>query len=66
MEGLDQLQGPTSVRIRAFMPMPQALAKHKTKGPAAERGEIRPITKPDVDNIRQGDRCAERHRVARR
>lgn len=51
MEGRDQLQGPTSVRIRAFMPMPQALAKHKSKGPAAEAGEIRPVTKPDVDNV---------------
>ena len=51
MEGRDQLQGPTSVHIRAYMPMPRALAKHKTKGPAAERGEIRPVTKPDVDNM---------------
>jgi Holliday junction resolvase RusA-like endonuclease len=50
MEGRDQLQGALSVKIRAFMPMPQALAKHKTKGPLAEAGEIRPLTKPDVDN----------------
>jgi Holliday junction resolvase RusA-like endonuclease len=51
MEGRDQLQGALSVKIRAFMPMPQALAKHKTKGPLAEAGEIRPITRPDCDNM---------------
>jgi Holliday junction resolvase RusA-like endonuclease len=51
MEGRDQLQGPTSVRIRAFMQTPQAIAKHKAKGPAAEAGQLRPITKPDADNF---------------
>jgi Holliday junction resolvase RusA-like endonuclease len=51
MEGLDQLQGPTEVRITAFMQTPQVIAKHKTKGPAAELGELRPTTKPDVDNF---------------
>lgn len=51
MEGRGQLQGPTKVTIRAYIPMPQALAKHKTKGPAAEAGVIRPLTKPDVDNM---------------
>lgn len=51
MEGRDQLQGPTSVRIRAFMQTPQIIAKHKAKGPAAEAGELRPVTKPDVDNF---------------
>lgn len=51
MEGRDQLQGPTAVRIRAYMQTPQAIAKHKAKGPAAEAGELRPITKPDADNF---------------
>jgi Holliday junction resolvase RusA-like endonuclease len=51
MEGRDQLQGPTVVRIRAFMQTPQAIAKHKARGPAAEAGEIRPVTKPDADNF---------------
>lgn len=51
MEGRVQLQGATRVRIRAYMPMPQALAKHKIKGPSAEAGVIRPLTKPDVDNM---------------
>jgi Holliday junction resolvase RusA-like endonuclease len=51
MEGRTQLQGPTRVTIRAFMAMPQAMAKSKTKGPSAEAGVIRPLTKPDVDNF---------------
>lgn len=51
MEGREQLQGALVVRIRAFMPMPQALAKHKTKGPLAEAGQLRPITRPDCDNM---------------
>jgi len=51
MEGRDQLQGPTVVRIKAFMPTPQAIAKHKAKGPAAEAGQLRPVTKPDADNF---------------
>ena len=51
MEGRDQLQGPTRVHIRAYVPTPQAIAKHKAKGPAAEAGELRPVTKPDVDNF---------------
>jgi Holliday junction resolvase RusA-like endonuclease len=51
MEGRGQLQGPTRVCIRAFMQTPQVIAKHKTKGPAAEKGVLRPLTKPDVDNF---------------
>lgn len=51
MDGKPQLQGPTCVRIRAFMQTPQAIAKHKVKGPSAEAGVIRPLTKPDVDNF---------------
>src|ERR1700761_763966 len=51
MKGKPQLEGPTRVTIRAFMQTPQALAKHKTKGPAAENGILRPLTKPDVDNF---------------
>lgn len=51
MEGREQLQGPTRVRIRAYMQMPQAIARHKVKGPGAEAGVIRPLTKPDADNF---------------
>lgn len=51
MEGRAQLQGPTRVAIRVFMQTPQAIAKHKAKGPMAEDGSLRPLTKPDLDNF---------------
>lgn len=51
MEGRGQLQGPTRVRMRVYLQTPQAIAKHKMKGPAAEAGVIRPVTKPDIDNF---------------
>jgi Holliday junction resolvase RusA-like endonuclease len=49
MEGRDQLQGPLFVRVAAFMPIPKSLSKAKTA--AAIGGELRPQTKPDVDNF---------------
>lgn len=51
MEGRAQLEGPTSVTILAYMAMPQALAKSKAKCAAALAGNLRPLTKPDVDNF---------------
>jgi Holliday junction resolvase RusA-like endonuclease len=51
MEGRDQLQGALSARIRVYLQTPQAITKHKVKGPAAENGELRPITRPDCDNF---------------
>lgn len=51
MDGRGQLEGPTRVLIRAYMQTPQAIAKHKVKGPSAEAGVIRPLTRPDVDNF---------------
>lgn len=49
MEGRDQLDGAVSVRINAFMPIPKSL--NKTKTAAAIIGDLRPLTKPDVDNF---------------
>lgn len=37
------------VDIRAFYPIPQSFSRAKRN--AAENGELRPITKPDCDNI---------------
>lgn len=45
-----QLDGALRVTIRVYVQPPQAIAKHKIKGPSAEAGVIRPLTKPDVDN----------------
>lgn len=49
MEGREQLDGPLLVRVNAFMPIPKSLNKAKTA--AAIIGELRPTTKPDVDNF---------------
>jgi len=42
------LEGPLSMRVQIFRPTPKSFSKRKTA--QAEAGEIRPITKPDVDN----------------
>lgn len=49
MEGRLQLDGPLLVRVNAYMPIPKSLNKARTA--AAICGELRPITKPDVDNF---------------
>lgn len=49
MEGREHLDGALLVRVRAFMPIPKSLNKSKTA--AAILGELRPQTKPDVDNF---------------
>lgn len=49
MDGREQLDGPLTVRVDAFMPIPKSLNKAKTA--AAIAGELRPTTKPDVDNF---------------
>lgn len=51
MAGQRKLDGALRVEIRAYMQTPQAIAKHRIKGPSAEAGVIRPLTKPDVDNF---------------
>ena len=50
MEGRPQLDGPLAVHVRMFLQTPKAIANHKVKGPSAEAGVIRPLTKPDCDN----------------
>lgn len=54
MEDKAQLEGMIRVVIRAYVPTPQAIAKHRTKGPSAEAGVIRPLTRPDIDNYAKG------------
>ena len=49
MEGRDQLAGPLSVQVRAFLPIPKSMTKAKRA--AALEGQLRPTTKPDCDNF---------------
>ena len=51
-------QGPVALGMRAFLPIPKSKSK-KWKA-AALAGEIRPITKPDTDNlVKQITDCAK-------
>jgi len=51
-------QGPVALGIRAFLPVPKS--KSKKWRAAALAGEIRPITKPDTDNlVKQIKDCAK-------
>lgn len=42
------LEGPVSLVVRVYKPTLKSFSKKKKS--AAERGELRPVTKPDVDN----------------
>lgn len=49
MRGKSILTGPLHVDLRAVMPIPKSWSKAKRD--AAILGEIRPTSKPDIDNI---------------
>lgn len=49
MRGKPPMQGALRVTVQAFMPIPKSWPRKKIA--AAINGEIRPATKPDVDNI---------------
>lgn len=42
------LSGPIDLEVRIYRPIPKSFGKRKSE--AAERGLIRPTTKPDTDN----------------
>jgi Holliday junction resolvase RusA-like endonuclease len=46
------LDGPLSLTVKVYRSIPKSFSKKKTE--AAKRGEIRPITKPDLDNVLKG------------
>lgn len=49
MAGRPPLDGPLAVRVKAYMPIPRSWSKKKQA--AALAGTIRPISKPDWDNL---------------
>lgn len=50
VEGLPPLDGlPIGLLVRVYMPIPESWSQKKKA--AALRGEVRPITKPDWDNV---------------
>jgi Holliday junction resolvase RusA-like endonuclease len=49
MEGRDQLQGPLSASVEVYVAIPKSF-QTKRKLAQIEEGQIRPTTKPDLDN----------------
>ncbi|WLR50054.1 RusA family crossover junction endodeoxyribonuclease [Bacillus tianshenii] len=51
------LEGPLYLHVKVYKPSLKSFSKKKKA--AAERGELRPVTKPDVDNYVKGikDAC---------
>lgn len=46
------ITGPVEMKVKIYKPSLKSFSKMKTL--AAERGELRPLTKPDVDNYVKG------------
>ncbi|MCZ0853544.1 RusA family crossover junction endodeoxyribonuclease, partial [Brevibacillus laterosporus] len=46
-----------------FRPMPKAVSGSKRKKENAEKGRLRPVTKPDVDNYVKGVKDALNHLI---
>lgn len=48
MGAVPPLEGPLAMGLEVYRPIPKSFSKRRRE--AAERGEIRPTTKPDLDN----------------
>ncbi|MCY8507703.1 RusA family crossover junction endodeoxyribonuclease, partial [Bacillus atrophaeus] len=48
---------------RVFRPMPKKVSNSKKKKESAEKGLLRPTTKPDVDNYVKGVKDALNHLI---
>lgn len=49
---LKPLEGPIALTVKAYRSIPKSFSKKKTE--AAKQGEIKPTTKPDIDNVIKG------------
>ena len=52
MQGKTPLEGALALQLRVYRPIPKSMSKKKAA--LAECGELRPITKPDMDNYIKG------------
>ncbi|WFE15332.1 RusA family crossover junction endodeoxyribonuclease [Bacillus atrophaeus] len=57
------IAGPVAMDVRVFRPMPKAVSNSKKKKESAEKGLLRPTTKPDVDNYVKGVKDALNHLI---
>lgn len=59
------ITGPVAMDVRVFRSMTKEVSKSKTKRENAEKGLLRPVTKPDVDNYVKGVKDALNHLIYR-
>ncbi|OUL03431.1 RusA family crossover junction endodeoxyribonuclease [Bacillus spizizenii] len=57
------ITGPVAMDVRVFRPMPKKVSNSKKKKESAEKGLLRPTTKPDVDNYVKGVKDALNHLI---
>ncbi|AKD30311.1 MULTISPECIES: RusA family crossover junction endodeoxyribonuclease [Bacillus] len=57
------ITGPVAMEVRVFRPMPKTVSGSKRKKENAEKGLLRPVTKPDVDNYVKGVKDALNHLI---
>ncbi len=57
------ITGPVAMDVRVFRSMPKAVSGSKRKKENAEKGLLRPVTKPDVDNYVKGVKDALNHLI---
>lgn len=54
------ITGPDAMNVKVYRPMPKSVSNSSKKKEKAEKGLLRPTTKPDVDNYVTGcERCSE-------
>lgn len=57
------ITGPVSMDVKVYRPMPKSVSNSSKKKEKAEKGLLRPTTKPDVDNYVKGVKDALNHLI---
>lgn len=57
------ITGPVSMDVKVYRPMPKSVSNSSKKKEKAEKGLLRPTTKPDVDNYEKGVKDALNHLI---
>lgn len=57
------ITGPVAMDVKVYRPMPKSVSNSLKKKEKAEKGLLRPTTKPDVDNYVKGVKDALNHLI---
>lgn len=57
------ITGPDAMNVKVYRPMPKSVSNSLKKKEKAEKGLLRPTTKPDVDNYVKGVKDARNHLI---